>query len=136
MIEGALFHMLKNDADVSSLVADRIYPDVIPQEIPLPAVLLSRTPGDGSVHSTTGFSGVIRARFSVLALCEYHAEAVDLAAKIRSLLDGYSGRVLGVEIQGIFLQDFADLPAIDPQTKIQTAMARRAEYRVIYSLTE
>lgn len=131
-IEGSLYHLLKSQPEIAAICNDRIYPDIIPQNVDTPAITIQRISSE-SIHSTLGHSRLIIARFQITSVCDLHHEAVNLSEIVRKEIDGYSGTVLGVEIQGIFSLAIADLPLIDPETKLQTAMARRADYRVAYS---
>lgn len=131
MIESALFQLLRQDDRIAAACGDRIYPDAIPLDQPLPAILVQRVSTTPAI-STTGFSGLMICRFQVTAVAAEHEPAARIGELIRRLLNCYVGTVAGVVIQGIFLLDAADVARIDPETKLQTAIARRQDFRVCY----
>jgi len=53
--ETELFAALRDSAAVGALINDKIYPDALPQEVALPAVVYQRTGTDKirSIHGTT-----------------------------------------------------------------------------------
>ena len=101
------------EAIVSILIAaataagSRIYPQLLPPEVTLPAIAYTRisTP---RVRSLTGFSHLARPRFQLTAWANSKNAAKTLADEIFAVLDSYSGTVLGVIIQISFADNELD----------------------------
>lgn len=94
-IEEALFRYLSGYAGLSELVGDRIYPDVLPQKVTMPAVKHQRidTPREYS-HSGDSNLAHPRFQFSGFALTKPAAKAV--ADQIRAAFNAYNqGRLNG-----------------------------------------
>ena len=109
-IEDALQYHLVNNADVAALIGTRAYPNVIPQDVALPALayqVISR-PG-GMAHD--GPTGIAWPRFQITAQADTFSEIVDLTNKVRVALDGFTGTMGGaggVTIEGSFVKDVRD----------------------------
>jgi len=110
VIEEALFYHLKNTAGISAIVGSRIYPNVIPQDVSLPAIayqVISR-PG---LMAHDGPPGIAWPRFQITAQADNYNQVVSLTNAVRVALDGFSGLmggVGGVTIEGAFVKDVRD----------------------------
>ena len=96
----ALFTRLSGYAPLIELVAQRIYPQRLPQESSLPAVSifnLDKTP----VHALQTDAGLKRAFYQVSVYAKKFSEAKAVAKQIRACLQDYSGTVAAVVIQKI-----------------------------------
>lgn len=85
MIQTQLVLILLADADVIDLIGSRVHPMRMPQRGSLPAVVYQRvsmTP----VNSIAGDSGLDNVRLQVTCWARTYAQAVDLAAKVRSAI--------------------------------------------------
>ena len=109
-IDAALYYHLVNDSDVTALIGTRAYPNVIPQDVDLPALayqVISR-PG-GMAHD--GATGIAWPRFQITAQADTYTEVVDLINKVRIALDGYTGTMGGaggVTIEDCFVKNVFD----------------------------
>lgn len=79
--ESTLYGWLDADAGLAALVGERIYPDVIPQDQPLPAVAFARTQTEpiATIHGTVPASFVgmqIQCWAATRAIAEQVADAV------------------------------------------------------------
>lgn len=100
----AIFDLLSNDADVSSVVSSRIFPLEIPQGEAFPAVTytyITNTPTD--VKNNVSKMDTIQVDIDIWngGTSSVYRDSVDLALKIRTALDRYSGTKSSVNINSI-----------------------------------
>lgn len=109
-IETAIFTILTTDATVGLLVgAERVYPDWINQlpDVEFPLI----TYVDISARykrTTTGGDGLATPRFQIDSWAKTQKEAIALAKAVKSALEGFSGTVDSVVIQGVFTENQRD----------------------------
>lgn len=103
-LEQALAEHLKEDADLLAVIGGTVYPDVLPKNAALPALVYQHagTPDPGQV-----FGGKVhgrRVRYQVGAWATSRRESVVVAALVRrallSLPAAYPGYVIDVELAG------------------------------------
>jgi hypothetical protein len=109
-IEEALYSKLTGDAGVAALVVARIYPNVVPQDIAMPAVAYQRI---STVRDMAhdGPTGVAHARFQFTISASTYSSARNVANAIRVALDGFSGLmggVGGVTVEAVFVENDFD----------------------------
>ena len=110
VIEEAVVYHLENDGPVAAVVGDRIYPNVIPQDVDLPAIayqVISR-PG---LMCHDGPSGIAWPRFQITAQADDYDEVVGLINLVRVAFDGFDGVMGGgggVTVEGCFVKDVRD----------------------------
>ena len=106
-VKPALYSMITGDAGIAALIGDRFYPDVIPQDAPLPACAYQTitTARDYSHDGQTSLAEP-RIQITISALSRASAEAV--AEALRTLLSGYRGEIDGTTIGSIFLENEYD----------------------------
>lgn len=105
-VEQAIRDRLVHAPPVSSRIASRIYPRVLPQTPTLPAVVYQRlttTP----THSHDGASDLDMSRLQLDVWADTYAEAREAAIAIRTTLDGERGMWSGMWISAVLL-DSAD----------------------------
>ena len=107
-IRPALRAFLIADAPIAALVADRVYPNQIPQGVNATCVVYTRVSGR-SGHYMGGRDGLAFTRFQIDAWAKDQDAAAALANRIKDRLDGFSG-VMGegdgaVTVQGAFFRD-------------------------------
>ena len=128
-IEDALYSLLAASGAVASHVGDRIYPVVRPQNSALPAIVYQQISGPRS-HAMDGPSSLVESTWQVSCWAASYTQAEQLMDAVRSTLDGYSGTVAGVDIEGIFLIDVADLYNTEP--KATQTFGKRMDIQVFY----
>ena len=109
-IEAALYYHLVNDTDVKALISARAYPNVIPQDVGLPALAYQEISRPGAM-AHDGPTGIAWPRFQITAQADTYSEVVDLINKVRIALDGFTGTMGGaggVTIEGAFVKDVHD----------------------------
>ena len=104
MIESTLYSILSSASAITALTAARIYPLVIPEGSPLPAINYSII--GGAVKPTNDTQGTIRLRWEVNCWGSTYSDAVTLRSAVVQSLDGYVGE--GVNIQYLMPQDLFD----------------------------
>lgn len=123
MIESNLVDLLRADATVTSIAADRIYPVLLPDESTLPAItyqVIATTP----LYALDERINLTRYRIQIDAWAKWpsYAQAKSLAEAIRVVLDGYSGpRPDGSRIDSIIQVGATDL--FEPSGLIHRVMA-------------
>lgn len=106
-IEQGLYTHLAADGGVSALVSTRIYPQVIPQDVDLPAIAYQKisAPRD---HTHDGPSGLVRARMQITCAGASYAVAKTLSEAVRAALDGFSGTMGSTTVNAVFLDNERD----------------------------
>ena len=115
MNEGkAIYTILTEDAGVSAIVGNKVYPQIAAQGAAFPFVvyvLQDNSPSD----TKSGPSTLDEVRYDIVAAAETYSELSSLTERIRLALDRYTGDIGGVEIDSI---QFIDLDVDnDPATE-------------------
>jgi hypothetical protein len=132
IIEQAVYAILAADSGVDALVTDRIYLDFIPQNKPLPAIVVNRD-GTDHEHDMSGASGLAMARMAVDYFANDRLAARTLAEAGRQALQGQSGTYGGVIVQGVFLSsDDATSELVDRADGLQRVHVVTHEYDIAY----
>jgi len=94
-------HLLAN-SNVSPIIdGTRMYPVVLPQGVTEPSIVYHLVSGIGD-HTMQGPSGLNRPRLQLDAYAQSYDDAVELADLVKEALDGYSGLMSIVPVQGAF----------------------------------
>lgn len=116
MFKEDLTAFLKNNAGVNALVSGRIYPQTLPQNVVLPAIVYSQISSvRGSSHS--GTSGFASCRFQVDIWATTYYQASTVANAVRTALDNYKGVMGSSNVGSAFLEN--ELDGFDPETQSQ-----------------
>ena len=89
-IEEALRTILINDANVSSLVATRVYPQVLPESPTLPAITYQTVLG-GEISANDGGLGLHRIRVQIDVLDDSFTDLKTLVNHVKEALVAYKG---------------------------------------------
>lgn len=100
-IAPAIFELLRTDTTVKGLVADRIYPDQIPQDVVYPAIVHFKTEADELTHKG-GTRTTHKIELQIEIYCEKYGETEDIAAAVKAALENYNGTVKGIDIQSCY----------------------------------
>jgi hypothetical protein len=117
LIEEALYKVLTEDAGVSELVADRIYPGFLAQTVTYPAIayrLVNRSRVDQLTDRRS--TGLAQSRFRFFCTAQgpdRYAEAKRLEDAVRLALEGYSGEVTGESPEAVYIQTIEPLGVND-----------------------
>lgn len=109
-VEQAIADRLTTDATVASLVATRVFPEILPQDPTYPAIAYQRITTQ-RVRSMDGPSGLSRPRIQIDCYAAAYAQAKALADAVRLALDGKRFSYAGLDVQAAFLEDERDQEA-------------------------
>jgi hypothetical protein len=122
--EAVLQRILAAAPVVSNLIGSRIYPNIVPQKAPMPAVTYQQISGP-RLHDMQGAVGLAKARYQINCWAVSYAGAKELAETIRLTLNGY--RSSGV-IKFIRQADEGDLPKTLPGLDQLTRYGKRLDF--------
>lgn len=110
-VESAVYAILKAAGGVTALVgggaSPRIYPNVVPQDVAVPAIAYQRI----STYRRPvldGAASLIRPRVQLTILANSYAAAKATAAACMAALDGYRGSIGGVSVGVAAAEDEED----------------------------
>lgn len=103
-----IFPHLSADAGVSALVADRIYPVILPQKPTYPAITFGKVSGLRAPN-LSGPSGLARPRISISSWGLTYKSAKDVATAVRQAMDGFSGLMGSVRVKSVTIDNEFDL---------------------------
>ncbi len=107
-IETAIYSILTGDDSVNALVGTRIYPQILPPEAAMPAIVYHHL-NTGRDWTMNGPVNLTEPRFQINCFAATYEQVRDLANKVRLALNGYSGTSNGVKIWGIEVENEGDL---------------------------
>jgi hypothetical protein len=107
LVEAALAQILKTDARLNALVADRIYANVLRQDITYPAVAYRlRARERALILEPRGSAGFVKSRIAIFSAGEEYGDVKAVDEAIRLALHGFQNLVTidleSFEIKGIF----------------------------------
>jgi hypothetical protein len=108
--------ILLDDADVSGLVADRVYTGQLPQNVNLPAISIHMI--DEPSHPTLeeGISELAYPRIQISARGIAGADALNVSTAAKAALNGQRGVFEGIRVDG-FINENRQGPIYEPETK-------------------
>jgi hypothetical protein len=106
-IEEAVREKTINDAAVKTLIGSRLYPLVIPQDVPLSAVAYQKISAP-KTSSHSGASGLVRSRFQFTCASNTYTEVKALSAAVIACWWGWRGTSAGVRIDGALVDNDSD----------------------------
>jgi|TARA_R100000479_G_scaffold168945_1_gene110303 hypothetical protein len=105
----AIYNILANDSDVSSLVGTRIFPNVAPQTTQFPFIIYDIT-GVSPNDTKDGASTLDTNDVMISCYSETYSQASDLAQKVRIAMDRINqGDYGGETIQSSQFQSYNDI---------------------------
>jgi hypothetical protein len=108
LLQEAIVAHLKGDSALDALIADRIHPNVIPEDWTLPALTYQRVGGEEQI-SHAGVRTWFRSRIQFTAQGETYASAAGVIDAVKTALRGYRGTMGGgVQVHGVFLENDLD----------------------------
>lgn len=117
-LETGLYAYLANDAVVSSLVGDRIFPNVVPEGTILPAIRYQRiTTNREDTHDVFGeMHAYVRATVQIDSWSTSAQSAMDVGEAVMLALSGFHGDMEGVAIGRV--TNIRESDVYDPQKKL------------------
>jgi len=134
----AIYKLLKDNADVGAICADRIYPELAQQDVDTPFVVytVTDTTPSGTKNAT---SKLDTSRVELYCVSDDYEQAMSLGIAVRDALDRQSGTINAVQVQSVDF-DTSDVQ-FDPDQRVyvleQTYDVRiqRTGQAVTYSLS-
>lgn len=111
-LEFAINSILTSDADISTVVANRIYPSQQEQEVEYPSITYE-TFGNESFQSFSGISGLAVRRVQINIWATDYDQLCALAEQVRLAIQTYRGTVATIEIQNVIYENMVDMPFND-----------------------
>ena len=105
----SIYKYLSSDSEVKAIVGDKIYPEIIPQGVSLPAIVYAPTNCyyDSALQKDTGFS---RLRIQFTCYDNTFGKARRLGRAVKKVFQDFKGNMFGNEIQAVFIRsDFMSL---------------------------
>ena len=99
----AVYEKLCSDKSISKCVSDRIYPIVLPEDAPLPAIVYSPTLAnyDSALQGDTGY---VRQTMQFVCHEKTYKKARELSRRVKRLFQDYKGDMCGLVIQAVFIK--------------------------------
>lgn len=111
-IGDAIRSVLKADSTLYSLVGEKIYPVAAPQRVQIPFVVYADD-GTDEKRSKDGPGNYDVKDFGFDVYAKTYDQAHTISARIRTVINGYSGTSEGIEIDYISISDYSDGPYIE-----------------------
>lgn len=127
--EEGLYSYLTADANLTTLIGSRIYPNIIPEGSASPAVAYQRI-SSRRWHPHDGRGGLAQVRVQLTITGDSYQSVKGVAEAIREALDGYEGPMGpggGLEIEGCLIDN--EIDGFDLDTAHQTV---RQDYLIMY----
>lgn len=119
-LEEGLYAYLKDVANLKALIADRLYPGVMPQAGATPAVVYTRV-SSVREHTMGDDPGLASPRVQLSCYAQTYAGAKSVAAEVRRALQNQRdvtwGGVGGVKVHAVLVENEADMPW-EPDTRL------------------
>ena len=128
-VQEAVQKIMVDHAGIGAIAANRIYPQILPPTVTLPALTWQRISG---VHleDLNGADSLAHPRIQINCWGASYSDAADLRDAVRAALVDYTGTVLGVVIQMISLEDDGDLFEPSVSSKEKRRFGRRLDFIV------
>jgi hypothetical protein len=124
--EVTLQRIIINASAISAFIGSRLYPNIVPQKAPNPAMTYQQISGPRG-HMMSGPIGLTKARYQINCWAASYSEAKGLAEVVRLTLNGYTS--VGV-IKMIRLADEGDLPKTIPGLDQLTRYGKRLDFNI------
>ena len=132
MVEPGFRTLLATDTAVTAVVGDRIYQQVKPQDAPSPCIVLTRV-STSYIRQINGVAGATRGRMQVDVFGPSYQVAKELAEKVRSRLDRFTGDVAGTRFKYVLADDERDLPAAPLEGQATPLFAVSIDFRFLHA---
>lgn len=107
-IEAAVYSILTADSTLAALVGTRVYPNVVPQDVALPAVAYQRISTSRVYSHSPGVSQLARPRFQFTSVANSYSDVKAVANAVRGALDAYGGTAASVLVFTMLSQNEFD----------------------------
>lgn len=117
MLESDLVAFLKADSTINSAVNGRVFPNIVPQGSPFPAISYNQVSGVRLRNIPNGPTGRAMPRITINSWAERYSAAKDLADAVRIRLDGFRGIMGSTDVGRVTLDNEFDDFAEEAGTK-------------------
>lgn len=107
-VRPAIRTLLINNAAVSAIIGQRVYPNQLPQGVRSPSVVYNRITGRAE-YTLAGSGGLLEDLFQIDSIAVDSDSATNLALAVHDALSAFKGPISGVTVRGIFRQNLRDL---------------------------
>ena len=99
----AIYEKLCADAEISRYVCGRVYPILLPEKAPLPAIVYAPVLAnyDSALQGDTGF---VRQTIQFVTHDTTYKKTRELSRKVKRLFQDYHGDMCGLMIQAVFIK--------------------------------
>ncbi len=130
-IEAELRKIIKADGPVAGLIVARMYPLVVPQNADKPYIAYARI-STQRTRVMSGYSGPTVVAFRLTCWSLNYDTSVDLANKVRAVIDNAKGTWGDITIQRCFVTDESDELNPPPGLFEQNAFGRNLDIEMVY----
>ena len=110
--EDAIYKLLTDDPAVGGAVSTRVYPMLLPEGEPLPAIIYQAI-SSVTDYSCDGPTGLRTSRYQITSWAASPETVRDLAEAVHNVFTGYSGTTAGTIFQVVFVSNLYDIPDLD-----------------------
>jgi len=103
---------LKADSNLNALIAQRVYPQKLPQSALLPALVFNQVHGKFGTTMENA-SGYAVEAFQISCIGGSYFDAKNVARKVRNAIEGFKGTMGSTMVYGVFQQSERD--TYDPE---------------------
>lgn len=113
----AIYALLSADAAVGAIVSTRIYPTVVPQDQPMPALVYQRISGVEPGQISADGAALVQSRIQLTALAESFSACAELLDAAREAVLYRHGTIGGVQVVSI-VRDIDGVDVFDPEAMV------------------
>lgn len=129
MIEDGLYTYLMAQTAITNLIGTRLYPDKLPQDPSLPALVYNNV-GGSPVNQYNGPAALESTRFQIDAFAQTSRDARLLIDAVRVALESYRGSMGSHRVDAIFVIDHA----VGDFDDVPNDFRRMSEFQIWHSL--
>jgi hypothetical protein len=116
-VETAIVALLKANEALASLVADRIYPNFVPQSAAMPAITYQMISGTTD-YDADSYDALNHPRMQIVCWGSTYNSASIVKRALKAIINGYKGTVDSITIQAIFIEDENDMPNLSDSEQL------------------
>ena len=99
----AVYEYLMGIAEINSVIQGRLYPEMLPEDAPLPSIVYSPVLAnyDSALQGDTGY---VRQTIQFVCHAKTFGQARELSRLVKKALQDYTGNMNGLIIQAVFIK--------------------------------
>ncbi len=130
-IETAIFKSVTEEASISDIIGTQLYSLIAAQDATLPYMTYQQISGDRD-HVLSGPTGFTKNRYQFNCWAKTYGGAKRLFEALRIFWDGFSGTVLGREIQCVQMENEIDSLAKKPGIDVIDRYSKQADFIISF----